>query len=116
MKADDIKILSYIPGRVRLRVKPIKGDRKLAEKAQREISAIPGIREVTINKLTGSVLLRYEKNMISNQESVDAVFATLSHLFPSLDIDKVREWLANKENREKVHAWLKKSISREKLY
>ncbi len=108
MKADDVKIVSYVPGRVRLRVKPIKGNRKLAEKAQREISAVPGVKGVTINELTGSVLFRYEKNILGNQEAVDAMFTTLGLLFPTLEIDKIRAWLANKGNREKVHAWLKK--------
>ena len=115
MKNDDIKILSFIPGRVRLRVKPIKSNGKLAEQAQKEIAAVPGIQEVTINKLTGSVLLRYEKNMLNNQQSVDAMFATLSHCFPSLDIEKVREWLSNNKNSGKVNAWLQKASGREKL-
>ena len=110
MKADDVKILSYVPGRVRLRVKPIKGNRQLAEKAQQEISAVPGIKEVAINELTGSVLLRYEKNMLGNQEWVDAMFATLSRLFPSLDIHKIRAWLADSGNRGKVQAWVGKKL------
>jgi hypothetical protein len=101
MKADDVKILSYVPGRVRLRVKALKGNRNLAKVAQKEISAVPGVKEVTINELTGSVLLRYENSMLGNQESVDAIFATLSLLFPSADIDKIRTWLADKGKKER---------------
>jgi hypothetical protein len=67
---------------------------------QKEISAVPGVKEVTINELTGSVLLRYEKTMLGNQDSVDAMLATLGLLFPSLDIDKIRAWLADKGKRK----------------
>jgi hypothetical protein len=108
MKADDVKILSYVPGRVRLRVRPLKGNRNLVEVAQKEILAVPGVKEVTINELTGSVLLRYDNTMLGNQESVDAMLETLGLLFPSLDIDRIRVWLADKEKKERIHVWLKR--------
>jgi Heavy metal associated domain 2 len=59
MKAK-LQIAHQIPGRIRMKIPSAKGQPELLAEIQRSFSAIPGIEEVVINPLTGSVVLKYD--------------------------------------------------------
>jgi hypothetical protein len=52
-------IVSYSPGRIRLRFKELR-DPKIAELASKRIGDTPGITRVEIKPLTGSLLIEFD--------------------------------------------------------
>jgi len=54
-----------LPGRLRVRVPAIKGDPATAGKLVAALSNLEGITSVTSNPLTGSLLIRYDANVIN---------------------------------------------------
>ncbi len=55
-----IELRHAIPGRVRLRIPAIRRDPDLCREVQRQLAALPVIRRVEVNPVTGSVLLLYD--------------------------------------------------------
>lgn len=94
----DVKIVHFIPGRLRLRVKQLKNDPEFSARVKDEIEAVPGIIQVEINELTGSVLLKYEKEALDSDTSVNSMLETLERLFPELDLQPARDWLAERNH------------------
>ncbi len=54
------KIVSDISGRLRVRTKSLKWQDQLAAQCSQVIGALPGIRQVDISALTGSILVHYD--------------------------------------------------------
>jgi len=96
MKADEVKVMSFLPGRVRLKVEALKRDAALAQAVREDLGAVPGIEDVDINGNTGSVLIRYDRKAVSSPESMDALEEVLGRHFPSLDFARLRGWLSSK--------------------
>ncbi|MEW6445122.1 MAG: HMA2 domain-containing protein [Pseudomonadota bacterium] len=94
MQLQNVKIVHFIPGRVRLKVPELQGQPMLADQVRGMLGAAPGILELEINTLTGSVLVRYDTRAISRPEAAEALRESLGRLFPSLDLDQVMAWLA----------------------
>lgn len=64
-----MEISSYIPGRVRLYNKDLIGNDKLAKEVKQYLSAFGEITEISINIVSGSVLLTYDvENLRKNKE------------------------------------------------
>ncbi len=55
-----VKVLSELPGRVRLRVAGVRDDPACAGAVLNALNALPGVRTADVNPLTGSALLRYD--------------------------------------------------------
>lgn len=55
-----VMVLSDLPGRVRLRVAGMRDDPTKAGVVLNALNALPGVRAVDVNPLTGSALLRYD--------------------------------------------------------
>jgi Heavy metal associated domain 2 len=55
-----INVEHQVPGRIRMKVKAAKGDPELLQQIGDAFSVIPGIDRVTVNPLTGSVVLHYD--------------------------------------------------------
>jgi hypothetical protein len=91
--ADGVKVMSFIPGRVRLRVDLLKGAKTLAGQAQARLAEVPGIREVEANPVSGSLLVKYDSRRLAEQASVDALAAALDELFPTLDLSRFKQQL-----------------------
>ena len=89
----DVKIIHFIPGRVRLRIQEIKENAKLAREIQQAFINIPGITTVDMNPLTGSVLIKYDPKSLLQQASLDQLSETLTKYFPSLDLPKLLAWI-----------------------
>lgn len=73
----DARIAWDIPGHLRLRPTPLKGHGRLAEEAAQILGSIPGVKQVDISSLTGSVRIAYDTATFPSRE------ALLSALKPS---------------------------------
>jgi hypothetical protein len=56
-------IVSFCPGRIRLRFRELK-DKTVAETAGERIRETPGITKAEINALTGSILIEYDARIL----------------------------------------------------
>lgn len=62
-------VRSFLPGRVRLR-HPALQQEAVARQTRQQILAVPGVRSVDINPLSGSVLLCYDSRRIARHRLV----------------------------------------------
>jgi len=85
MASEGIRIVHASPGRVRLKASPVKGNPALARQAQDKLGAVPGVREVRANPLTGSVLLLLDKVKMRESEALAPLAAALGGLFPEIE-------------------------------
>lgn len=69
-------IVSFIPGRVRLRLKELKNE-ALAARVLPQIQAVPGITGVEIKAITGSLLIEYNTEVISSEKLIELGKAAL---------------------------------------
>jgi hypothetical protein len=58
-------IVSFVPGRVRLRLQELKNP-ALAAELLPLIRAVPGVKAAEIKTLTGSLLIEYDPRILSN--------------------------------------------------
>ena len=72
-------IVSFIPGRIRLRFKELK-ESAAAESAKARIKETPGITKVEINRLTGSVLIEYDPAILPTEKLMESGKAELAKL------------------------------------
>ena len=56
----NVQVAHQVPGRVRLKVPAVKDNAELIDQIKQMFHAIPGIEEVTVNEITGSVVLHYD--------------------------------------------------------
>jgi hypothetical protein len=63
-------IVSFVPGRVRLRLPELKNPALTAELLPR-IRALPGIRTAEIKTLTGSLLIEYDPGVLSTEKLIE---------------------------------------------
>jgi len=55
-----LQIAHQVPGRIRMKVPSAKDNPELLEQIKQTFSVIPGIEQVTVNPITGSVVLHYD--------------------------------------------------------
>jgi hypothetical protein len=60
--SEAIQIVHHVPGRIRARIRLIKGDASACDMIGQMTAAIEGIERVETNPLTGSVLVHYDKD------------------------------------------------------
>ena len=63
-------IVSFCPGRIRLRFKELK-DAAAAALAQARIKETPGITGVEINTRTGSLLIEYDTGILPTEKLIE---------------------------------------------
>ena len=78
-------IVSFVPGRARLRFKELK-ESSVAEIAKARIKETPGITAVEINTLTGSVLIEYDPAILPTEKLIKTGKQELAKLNINLDI------------------------------
>lgn len=61
MDAKEIRLVHALPGRVRVKIAPVKNNPSLAGEVRKKFSAVHGVQQVDANPVTGSVLLTYDK-------------------------------------------------------
>lgn len=89
----DVRIVHFIPGRVRLKVAAIKGKPQLAERMGADFGRIPGVLGIEYNTLTGSVLIRYDGARLREREAAAQLRMTLQAHLPALDAEEILRWL-----------------------
>jgi hypothetical protein len=80
---EGIKVVHALRGRVRLKVAKVKGNPELARKAQEKLAAVPGIRRVETNPVTGSVLVLFDL-ATSMAETIEPLAEVLAELSPEI--------------------------------
>jgi hypothetical protein len=55
-----LNIAHQVPGRVRMKIPSAKGNTELLQQISETFAVIPGIEQVTVNPITGSVVLHYD--------------------------------------------------------
>jgi hypothetical protein len=63
-------IVSFIPGRVRLRLLELKNP-ALAAKLLPRIRVVPGVKAAEIKTLTGSLLIQYDPQILSTDQLIE---------------------------------------------
>lgn len=93
MDSEEIKIVHFSRGRVRLKAKPLKGEQALAQEVEGVFKSIPGMLGVEVNTVTGSVLFSYDPRAIRSDAAFAALSSALLRYFPALDLSLVAGWL-----------------------
>jgi Heavy metal associated domain 2 len=63
----------HVPGRLRVRILPIKGHPDKARLFAARMEALPGVRAVAANALTGSVVIHYDARLTSDSKMLAAL-------------------------------------------
>jgi hypothetical protein len=83
-------IVSFCPGRIRLRFKELK-DKALADTAGARIREMPGIRTVDINALTGSILIEYDARILPAEKLFETGRQELAKLNIAFNIPEIEK-------------------------
>ncbi len=65
-----VEVVSALPGRLRLRVSGLRGDRDRAAVLERRLQHLPGVTAVEANPLTGTILVFFDPRAIRQAEIV----------------------------------------------
>jgi len=98
MKAEDIRVVHAIPGRIRLKVAQVRANPVLAGEIQTRLSSVHGITAVEANPVTGSVLLLYEARGLASPGALHGLVEHLTPLFPDVDVNNLESWLTQPAN------------------
>ena len=76
----------HVPGRVRVKCKALKNNEENAALARSLFQDVAGVHAVELNGLTGSLLVRYDKSLLSSGKILGLLVANgfISHL-PDLE-------------------------------
>ena len=55
-----VKVASDLPGRLRVRLKELRWQEQLAAQCTQALGSLPGIRQVEVSTITGSILVHYD--------------------------------------------------------
>jgi hypothetical protein len=89
-----LSVAHQVPGRVRMKIPSAKGNTELLRQISETFAVIPGIEEVTVNPLTGSVVLHYDV------DRHDEFHGRLGHHAPGFPPPTEIDQLADKIERE----------------
>lgn len=95
IKIEGVKIKSFLPGRLKLRIDDLEGEPQLAEALRAEIAEVDGIKHIETDAQAGTVLIKYDKKRVTSPESSQALFAALKRHFPNKDFSSIEKWLTS---------------------
>lgn len=99
LKADDVQVAHFLPGRVRLKVPALRGRPAEAAALGMAFRSIPGVKTLEISTVTGSVLITYDVSTLAGEDAARRLRAVLREQLPGLDADQVLKWLGAPEHR-----------------
>lgn len=79
-----VQVVHAMPGRVRLRVSKVRDNPAFAQRAQDRLARVPGVKQVEVKPLTGSVLIFYDTAVLLAEGAMAALTDGFSELFPEL--------------------------------
>ncbi len=65
--------LHSVPGRLRVKTPRVKGNESRAEDVRRMLLAMEGVADVSINTVTGSILVQYDSGRVNHRELLEAL-------------------------------------------
>ncbi len=71
--------LHETPGRIRIKIPGLRGNRKVLGEVQEELMALCGVCEVIANELTGSIVVMHDKKAVRSGDVV-RMLDTLGHI------------------------------------
>ena len=100
-----LELAHFIPGRIRVRSPQVKGNPLFAEEARQKLLTIEGMQDVTCSVRTGSVILRYDPQVLQPIDLLQAAlmlgplpdnfdFSQLAELFTATSASDVTRKLA----------------------
>lgn len=93
--AEGIKVSSFIPGRLRLKVDDLRDNEPFAKQVEQELGAVEAVKSVDVNVVSGSLLVKYDRKSIGEEPSLQALSIALTKLFPQLDVDGIMKRFIN---------------------
>ena len=78
-------IVSFIPGRIRLRFRELK-ENAAAESARERIAQTPGITLVEVNPISGSILIEYDQTLLPTETLIKTGKQELAKLNINLEL------------------------------
>ena len=75
-----VRVVSFVPGRVRIKLGTLMAEPGLVTELRSELAAIDGIEAVDLNKLTGSVAIRYDRKALRGYRLSQAIWAGQAEL------------------------------------
>ena len=91
-------VVHRLPGRIRLNAPEAKGDRAFLHQVRQRLASADGVREVDANPLTGSIVVRYDKNEQEIEKRLQKAFqeenALLSMVVPHIeDVSRIASYV-----------------------
>ena len=77
----DIKMVHFIPGRIRLQSPRWKTNVTLIEKVVKELQAQPLVFSVQSTPVTGSLVITYDASYLTNIQELDSWFRVLDQVY-----------------------------------
>ena len=77
----DIKMVHFIPGRIRLQSPRWKTNVTLIEKVVKELQAQPLVFSVQPTPVTGSLVITYDASYLTNIQELDSWFRVLDQVY-----------------------------------
>lgn len=112
---DSVRVLSFTPGRVRLKVPNLGKLDELATDIYERITALPSVDKVEMNRNTGSVLIQYDKHLFADQSLVDALQQSLSAQLSPLELMPLRHFMESEESVSTLRQNLSQQLSSHEL-
>ncbi len=93
MKQLNLTIEHQVRGRIRMKAPAAKGNPDLLEKIRKTFGVVPGIEHVTVNPMTGSVVLEYDERKHEQFYSDIRRHLPVAHRPPPTEIDELADKL-----------------------
>lgn len=90
LKKYDIKLLHFIPGRIRLQSPRWVNNSGFIEKIAAELKMQPMIYTVQPTIITGSLLITYDAQFAANAQEMESWFAILDRIYAAEDTFKTK--------------------------
>lgn len=89
LKFAGVRIVHYLPGRLRLRLDRLRGNPEQARRFEAELAAVPGVRRVQAKPASGSLLLEYRPAALRSADARAELAAALHRLFPAAEAERL---------------------------
>jgi Heavy metal associated domain 2 len=91
--APEIEIVHRLPGRVRIRAAWLKGNAGAGQDPKRRLAEITGVKAVTANTSTGSLLVEYDPATVAPGKIIDALGASGCSARAAKSVESTRSWV-----------------------
>ena len=108
---DDITLVSFAPGRLRLKLGHLEPSVSLVADLHERIATLPGIDKVEINPTTKSILVKYDQALFSSDYSMVALQQALDRQLSAEERIQLRSFLQSQSSVEALRGILVQQLS-----